>query len=71
MDDLIEALQIASKYMSPYGLMHPTGCEHDMMFLNIPYENQPSRVDAERLNALSFYRDDEYDMWVSYRFGSC
>lgn len=70
MDELIEALALVRPYMSDYGVKYPTGCEHDVMFLNVDTNDIPLAV-LSRLEELSFSHSDEYDSLVSYKFGSC
>lgn len=67
MEDLIKALTIFLKYGNPY---NPTHCEHDVMQVAI----EPGRVsedDVAELNKLGFIIDEEYDCFMSFRFGSC
>lgn len=66
MNDLIEALQIFSKYISE-DTYNPTHCEHDKFMVMAP-ENV-SKEDRKRLDELSFFWND--DCWNSFRFGSC
>jgi len=71
MDDLIEALNLVRPYMGDYGLEYPTGCEHDVLWLNVDPTKIPEDVMA-RLFDLSFLPDSDYaGSLVSYRFGSC
>jgi hypothetical protein len=70
MNDLIEALQILSKYGNP---MYPTHCEHDTLIINP--DIQPSMVSIEdrlRLDELGFFitsRGGE-ELFASFIFGS-
>lgn len=71
MNDLIEALQILSKYGNP---MRPTHCEHDV--LTITPEINPESVseeDKQQLEKLGFFVSNDYgdNLFKSYRFGSC
>jgi hypothetical protein len=71
MNDLIEALQILSKYGNPD---HPTHCEHDVLFISP--EISPILVsdeDINKLEELGFFVSVEYgeELFESYRFGSC
>lgn len=71
MNDLIEALQIVEKYMTDYQKKHPTGCEHDVLWLNVDVE-KIAYDDFNRLGELSFFPSEEFaGSLVSYRFGSC
>jgi len=71
MDDLIEALNLVRPYMNDYGLAYPTGCEHDVLWLNVDVDSLPASV-LDRLNELSFWPSEEYaDSLVSYKLGSC
>ena len=71
MNDLIEALQIFSKYGNP---AYPTHCEHDIMLISS--EISPSIVseeDEKKLDSLGFFISSEYgeELFISYKFGSC
>jgi len=66
MKDLIEALQILSKYTDS---AYPTGCEHDIMHVYV----DPSKVtaeDTERLGELNFRPSEDNEYFYSFRFGS-
>ena len=72
MKDLIEALQILQKYLEPgsYAAKHPTNCSHDMLYVDV----KPALVSVEdkaKLDALGFIESDDYDGFISWRFGSC
>jgi len=67
MDDLIEALQILRKYGNA---STPTNCEHDEFFVDIR-PSEVSEEDTKRLDELSFFINEEYDGFMSFRFGSC
>lgn len=67
MDNLIEALQILSKYAKP---KFPTHCEHDIIYVNV----DPKLVDdtdLTRLEELYFEADPSGNMFSSTYFGSC
>ncbi len=71
MNDLIEALQIFSKYGNS---TFPTHCEHDVLFISP--EISPILVsdeDINKLEELGFFVSVEYgeELFKSYRFGSC
>ena len=66
MKDLIEALQIFSKYSDT---KYPTCCVHDVLLICV--EEEISTEDAKRLEELDFFVSEEYDGWASFRFGSC
>ena len=69
MNDLIEALQIFAKYATPD---YPTHCEHDVMYINSDVQkDQMTDDDMVRLEELGFFHNDEFDTFISYRFGSC
>lgn len=71
MEDLIEALTILKKYISPddeYGREFPTTCEHDMLFVNCVSPDVVSDEDKSRLKELGFVPYDNF-AFVSYRFG--
>ncbi len=71
MDELIEALTIARKYMSESEAKYPTGCEHDVLWLNVDVD-KISAADLERLEQLSFFPSEEYaGSLISFTFGSC
>lgn len=68
MNDLIEALQIFTKYV---GDDRNVSCEHDVMYIQCNPETVASE-DIERLEELGFYADtDDLMNFYSYRFGSC
>ena len=67
MEDLIKALQIFLKYGNPYA---PTHCDHDVLSVNIS-PDVVSEKDKAALEALGFRTDGDYDMFCSYRYGSC
>jgi hypothetical protein len=70
MDDLIEALQIFSKYIldGSYDKDYPTTCEHDMLIVNVVSPDEVSEEDTKRLEELGFIPYDNF-AFVSYRFG--
>lgn len=70
MNDLIEALQIFSKYGNP---TYPIHCEHDVLMISP--EISPdivSKEDRDKLEELGFFVSDYTgeDMFISY-IGSC
>lgn len=65
MNDLIEALQIFSKYTNSH---NPTHCEHDTLYVCVNPEIV-SQEDKNKLEILSFWAED--DLFSSNRFGSC
>jgi len=67
MDDLIEALQIFSKFTDT---KWPTNCSHDQLAIMVVGENDPSPDEKARLDELGFLWSDEDDAWISFRFGS-
>ena len=66
MKDLIEALQIMSKYMDA-DEYSPTHCEHDSLYV-LANPSNVSPEDTARLAELGFR--PEGDTFRSYRFGS-
>jgi hypothetical protein len=71
MKDLIEALQIFSKYGNP---AFPTHCEHDTLYISAeisPYSM--SFDDRVRVEKLGFFVSEEYGepIFKSYKFGGC
>lgn len=70
MEELIEALQILSKYDNP---TYPTHCEHDMLYVDVSPE-LVSNEDKKKLEDMGFFvsEDDVYsDGFTSFRYGSC
>lgn len=67
MNDLIEALQIFSKYTNT---KYPTWCEHDVMHICDVNPDEVSQEDLERLDDLGFFVSQEDGEFMSYRFGS-
>ena len=67
MNDLIAALTIFAKYADHN---NPTHCEHDTLCVVGIAKDAVSAEDKERLDALGFLWSDEYDSWISFRFGS-
>jgi len=67
---LIEALQIFSKYMAGYQADYPAHCEHDVLCIMVNDRKAIPFSDAKKLYKLGFLWSDEYDCWISYRFGS-
>lgn len=66
MDDLIAALQIFRKYTNS---RWPTHCEHDVMMVGVNPEDVTAE-DKQKLKELGFSESDEYEVFVSFRFGS-
>lgn len=67
MKDLIEALQIFSKYKNP---SRPTHCEQDVLYISLDISpTMISEEDTKRLEQLGFFVTDGY--FYSHRFGSC
>jgi predicted metalloprotease len=62
---LARAFEIFAKYSDSYSI---TGCEHDIMYVYINYENV-SDEDIIELGKCGFHAEDEYS-FQSYRFGS-
>ena len=67
MDDLIKALQILRKYGNPD---YPTNCNHDELLVDISPELVIDK-DKEELENLGFIVDEEFDAFMSFKFGSC
>jgi hypothetical protein len=68
MKDLIEALTIFAKYATEQH--NPTHCEHDTFFVVCVERDALSTEDKRRVEELGFLWSEEYDSWVSFRFGS-
>ena len=69
MEQLIEALQIFSKYDKP---AYPTHCEHDQLYICGDYD--PEKMDPDdvkKLDELGFFWSDSDDGFISYKYGSC
>ena len=71
MKDLIEALQILSKYLTDdyYFNKYPTNCDHDVLRVCVDY-TEISEEDLKRLEELEFVPDEDTGYMVSYRYGS-
>ncbi len=67
MNELITALQIFAKYSDS---SYPTHCEHDVLMITDISEQQMATADVEAVQKLGFFWSEEYDSWVSYKFGS-
>ena len=67
MDDLIKALQIFRKYSNR---KCPTCCFHYMLIVIGINPNIVSTEDKEELEKLGFFFSDEYEIFISFRFGS-
>ena len=70
MKDLIEALQILSKYM-PEDNKFPTHCEHDILHVCDVDVDRVTDEDMERLEKLVFVIGEFDNSFSSTRFGSC
>lgn len=66
MKDLIEALQIFSKYQD---VLYPTHCEHDTLMIMEITKDEVSEADQKRLATLGFHWSEESG-WFSFRYGS-
>jgi hypothetical protein len=66
MESLIKALQIFLKYGNPD---YPTNCSHEELMVAISPE-LVSEEDLKILEELSFI-PNEYDGFISYKYGSC
>lgn len=70
MEDLIKALQIFSQYAN--NDKNPTHCEHDTLYICSGITKQMvSEHDIKQLDELGFFYDDEFDCFMSFRYGSC
>jgi len=67
MDDLIKALQIFLKYKNP---KWPTNCSHDVLSIMELGRDEVSEDDIKTLDSLGFFWSDEYDCFISFKFGS-
>lgn len=69
MEDLIEGLQIISKYEKP---KYPTDCRNEYFYIDVKWK-QISKEDKKRLKELGFFKDKDYDRGGigSFRYGSC
>jgi hypothetical protein len=67
MNDLIEALQIFSKYTQD---RYPTYCEHDCLNVVIDCDIV-SDEDKTKLEKLGFHAHEIEKKFYSFRFGSC
>lgn len=65
LDALIEAFTIFRKYANP---QWPTNCRHDT--LDVVDPAVVSTEDKIRLDALGFRPREEWECFISYRFGS-
>ena len=66
MKDLIEALQIFSKYSDTEW---PTHCEHDELRVCVD-PAIVSKEDIKRLDELGFFPEEDEDCFLSFKFGS-
>ena len=71
MQELIEALQILSGYLTDdyYFNKYPTNCDHDVLRVCVDY-TEISEEDLKRLEELGFVPDEDTGYMVSYRYGS-
>jgi hypothetical protein len=63
MNDLIEALNILSKYLNDYGKKFPIACEHDILYVCGIKMDEVTVEDIHRLYDLGFMPgndDDDY-----------
>jgi hypothetical protein len=67
MEKLIEALQIFLKYKNEEW---PTNCSHDVLAIMGVGENDVTDEDMKRLVKLDFIWNDEYDSFISFKYGS-
>ena len=67
MEDLIKALQIFYTYSTD---KYPTHCEHDVLYVTAVEPDVVSNEDTKRLHELGFIPSDEYNCFMSFRFGS-
>lgn len=68
LEALIEALTIFKKYLDD---TYPTHCEHDIMMITLREQDVVSKEDTKRLDELGFNWSNEFECWISHRFGSC
>jgi len=64
---LIEALQLFRKYKD---VRRPTHCEHDVLCVMGVTQEEVSAEDAVTLDEMGFLWSEEYDCWISFRYGS-
>lgn len=72
MDDLIEALNIFKKYVTPgtYGWNKPFHGWNDTLYVTCCKWSEISEEDRTRLEELDFFYSKECGSIISYRFGS-
>ena len=68
MENLIKALTILLKYGNPYNPFH---CEHDTLYIWDIKFSEVSEDDRKLLDSLGFFEDNEYDGFISFKYGSC
>ncbi|MBQ9023848.1 MAG: hypothetical protein IJ105_01350 [Bacilli bacterium] len=68
MKDLIEALKIFEKYIGDE--KYPTWAEHDEFGVCCRKEIM-TEEDIKKLDELGFFYDENYDCFVSFKYGSC
>lgn len=72
MDDLIKALRIFEKYMSEdYQKNYPFHCEHDTLHINCDAHPDDMNPEDREFLEKDFHWEDEYDGWISFKYGSC
>jgi len=70
MNDLILALKIFNKYADDS--QWPTHCERDVLMIGCDITKDMIKdKDLQILDELGFIWSDEYDCFISFRFGSC
>ena len=69
MDDFIKAKQILSKYGDVEISTIRTDDDVLLLHINIKCSCEVSKDDETSLNSLNFYQDN-YDGFISFRFGS-
>ena len=67
MEDLIRALQIFLKYGNP---RWPTNCSHDVLAIMEIEPDKVSDEDKTDLCQLGFIVSEEFECFISFRFGS-
>ena len=67
MTDLIKALQIFSEH---YSGSYPTWCAHDVLGIN-ELETPLTYEEKQEVEKLGFFWSEEYDGWISFKYGSC
>jgi hypothetical protein len=70
MTDLIKALTIFQSYLADENALAPPSWYQGILLVMDVKQEQVSEEDRARLKDLSFFWNDEYDCWSSFRFGS-